>query len=250
MPFSYTSLSLLLRVSNFQLTNNSKIALGTLILLSGVLCLSWRLNTDPTTRPPVAQNPLTPGMGFVDDSDDSDVENGTAAVKPDVEEDVVDSNKKIFFAPNQRRKRSHTTNRRTSTTRNNDLLAVTQLRRKGITESEEIWEELEDDTVDELSTSFKSRRHSTMSTSAKHTPQATTDSIPDESSLLLGRSNTGRSYRDKKERRSAPALEGGKKAVESQEAIEGWWKLWWWRGRKNRKHAGDDRINENGDRGP
>lgn len=186
-------------------------------------------------------------MGFVDDCDTSNIENGTAAVEPDVE-DVVDSNKKIFFAPNHRRKRSHPTDLRTPTTRNNDLLAVTRLRRKGITESEEIWEELEDDAVDELSP-FGSRRHNTMSTPAKNTPQPRTDSTPNESSPLLGRSNTGRSYKDKKRRRSAPALEGRKKAVESQDAVGGWWKFRWWRGRKNGKDAGNGRMNENGDVG-
>ncbi|KAL8741756.1 MAG: hypothetical protein Q9190_005669, partial [Brigantiaea leucoxantha] len=32
--------------------SNTQIALGTIILLTGVLSLSWRLNNDPTTRPP------------------------------------------------------------------------------------------------------------------------------------------------------------------------------------------------------
>ena len=225
----------------------SQIALGTFILLSGVVCLSWRLNTDPTTHPPVIQNPLTPGMGFVNDSETSDVENATEDPEPDVEEASLDGNNPYLFSPNHKRKPSSTTDPRTPTTRNNDLLAVTRLRRRGITESEEIWEELEDDTVDELSP-FGHRRHSAMSTPAKNTPRIGTDDNPSEASPLLERSSTGRSYRDKRRRRSAPAVEGRKKGAECQEATGGWWKLSWWRGRKTKgKDAGDGRVDENGD---
>jgi drug/metabolite transporter (DMT)-like permease len=47
------------------------IALGTAILLSGVLALSWRLN-DEQTHPAVAQSALAPGLGFVEDTDNED----------------------------------------------------------------------------------------------------------------------------------------------------------------------------------
>lgn len=44
------------------------IALGTTILLAGVLALSWRLDDENSAaRPPEAQNLLTPGMGMVED---------------------------------------------------------------------------------------------------------------------------------------------------------------------------------------
>ncbi|RAL59161.1 hypothetical protein DID88_006717 [Monilinia fructigena] len=46
------------------------IALGTVILLSGVLALSWRLNEEQT-QPAVAQSALAPGLGLVEDTDDS-----------------------------------------------------------------------------------------------------------------------------------------------------------------------------------
>ena len=54
-----------------------QIALGTIILLTGVICLSWRLNSDPSTKPPIGQTPLTPGMGFVPTDSDSDDEEET-----------------------------------------------------------------------------------------------------------------------------------------------------------------------------
>jgi len=47
------------------------ITLGTAILLSGVLALSWRLN-DEQHPPAVGQSSLTPGLGFVEDTEDED----------------------------------------------------------------------------------------------------------------------------------------------------------------------------------
>ncbi|ELR04787.1 hypothetical protein GMDG_07014 [Pseudogymnoascus destructans 20631-21] len=45
----------------------SLIALGTLILLSGVLALSWRLSDEQSPPPPPSA--LTPGLGLIDDED-------------------------------------------------------------------------------------------------------------------------------------------------------------------------------------
>lgn len=47
------------------------IALGTVILLSGVLALSWRLS-DEQHPPAVGQSSLTPGLGLVDDTEGED----------------------------------------------------------------------------------------------------------------------------------------------------------------------------------
>jgi hypothetical protein len=54
------------------------IAVGTVILLTGVLALSWRLDDSTPTDPPVPQsaepenfNPLTPGMGLMRSGEDS-----------------------------------------------------------------------------------------------------------------------------------------------------------------------------------
>ncbi len=186
-------------------------------------------------------------MGFVDDSDSSDVENASGASIPDIEEAAMNGDKDFLFNQNHKRRRSYTTDPRTPTMRNNDLLAVTRLRRKGITESEEIWEELEDDTVDELSHS--GRRHSTMSTPATKTRRARIDDNPNEASPLLGRSNTGRSYRNQRRRRSAQVTEGRGEGAESQEALGGWWKLDWWRGRKIKgEDVGDARVDEHHNR--
>jgi hypothetical protein len=47
------------------------VALGTVILLSGVLALSWRLS-DEQTQPAVAQSALAPGLGLVEDTDNEE----------------------------------------------------------------------------------------------------------------------------------------------------------------------------------
>ncbi len=51
------------------------ISLGTVILLSGVLSLSWRLSDEQHT-PGVGQSTLAPGLGLVEDTDDEEEEEG------------------------------------------------------------------------------------------------------------------------------------------------------------------------------
>ena len=114
-----------------------------------------------------------------------------------------------------------------------------------ITESEEIWEELEDDPVSPLAPfHHHNRRASIRSTPSRDRPQSG-DGAPNESTALLARSGTGRSYRDRR-RRSTPGF--GTQASSNgrdirrhsgqQEAVGGWWKMRWWR--KRRKEGGRD----------
>jgi Magnesium transporter NIPA len=64
--------------SRLSTLHASLIAVGTVILLTGVLALSWRLDDSSPTDPPVPQstepenfNPLTPGMGLMCSGEDS-----------------------------------------------------------------------------------------------------------------------------------------------------------------------------------
>lgn len=163
---------------------------------------------------------------------------------------------------NQERPRSQSNDPRTPTTRNNDLLSVTRLRRKAVTESQEIWEELEDASPLSLPPSPWSRRP-TRSTSVRSTPSrppiqrhgSTTsadeghadDEIADEETALLGRSGTGRTYRDRRRRVSAPLLgrEGGGRKDDAQGATGGWWRMGWW-GRDGGKGNGDGGAGDEG----
>lgn len=236
-----------------------------MILLVGVLALSWRLNNDPTTRPPVSQNPLTPGMGFVDDDSDSEAEANTLFSPIDEEAALPNGSGKESPVLHHRpiRPTSWPHGPRTPTMQDNDILSATRLRRKGITESEEIWEELEDDTLTELSP-FSQRRRSSVQTTPNLRPRSQgqvpgnaidEEETPDESSPLLSRSGIGRSYRDKRRRRSAPMLETQtqdrerrRKSVESQEATGGWWKMkeWWYGSNSSRNGKGKGKGPDNG----
>lgn len=228
------------------------IALGTVILLIGVLALSWRLNNDPATRLSVSQNTLTPGMGFVDDDSDSEAEGNTPESQMDEEANLANGNDSPFNNHRNSHRISSSNDPRTPTMKNNDLLSITRLRRKGMTESEEIWEELEDDALAEVSP-FSRLRSSARSTPSSKLPSRGNpmDESPDESTALLARSGTGRSYRDRKRRYSTPILETQererrRRSASSQEALGGWWKLKnWWRG-KERKGKGKGTGNGNG----
>ena len=223
-----------------------------MILLGGVLALSWRLNTDPATRPSVSQNTLTPGMGFVDDDSDSEAEGNVLNSQADEEANLA--NRKESPSRDQRNSpripSAH--DPRTPTTKSNDLLGITRQRRKAITESEEILEELEDDALAELSP-FSRQRSSARSTPASKVPSRgnSVNDYSNESTALLARSSTVRSYRDRRRRRSTSILgtqerERRRRSASSQEALGGWWKMKkWWRG-KEKKDKGNSIRNGNG----
>ena len=236
-----------------RLLTRQQIALGTVILLIGVLALSWRLNDDPATRPSISQNTLTPGMGFVDDDSDSEAEDNTTISQVDEEAGLANGKESPFH--NHSHRLSSPNDPRTPTTRNNDLLSITRLRRKGITESEEIWEELEDDAIAEMSP-FSRRKSSARSPSSSRLQSRgnLTDETPDESTALLAKPGTGRSYRDTRRRRSTPIVETQererrRRSASSQEALGGWWKMKnWWRGNETKdKGKGTGNGNRTGD---
>ena len=128
----------------------------------------------------------------------------------------------------------------TPTAKESDRIVVSRLRRKGITESQEIWEELEDSSLPPLSP-FSYRRVSSRST-PHGGAQDTDDEFPHEGTSLLGpeRSNTIRTYRSRR-RRSAPVNNREERERErersgsAQAATGGWWKMKWWRDGKEGK---------------
>ena len=191
-------------------------------------------------------------MGFVDDDSDSEAEGKTLKSQADEEATLADGKGSPFQSHSNSHHVSSPHGPRTPTTKNNDLLSITRVRRKGITESEEIWEELEDDALAELSP-FGGRKSSARSTSSLRLASRGNpmDENPDESTALLARSGTGRSYRDRRRRRSTPILENQererrRRSASSQEALGGWWKMkTWWRGRR-RKDKGKNTSNGNG----
>ncbi|KAG6006602.1 hypothetical protein E4U21_006824 [Claviceps maximensis] len=107
------------------------IALGTVILLSGVLALSWRLSDDQHT-PGVGQSTLAPGLGLVDDTEgeEESLLGSEAAGEEDDEGDGARSY--CTFAPVANGETTPLT------------LTPTQKKRFRRAERAEIWGELED----------------------------------------------------------------------------------------------------------
>ncbi|KAL8972309.1 MAG: hypothetical protein Q9183_000615, partial [Haloplaca sp. 2 TL-2023] len=105
---------------------------------------------------------------------------------------------------------------KTPSSRSNDVLRVTKARRMSMTETEEILEELQDDMLTELYSPSPrmthQRRSSARSTPSKSVGFAQGDAPqPDESTSLLSRTGTGRSYRDRRRRRrSEPEIAGNR----------------------------------------
>ena len=102
------------------------IALGTVILLSGVLALSWRLSEEQHT-PGVGQSSLAPGMGLVDDTEGE--EESLLGSEGAVEDDTSESAMAYQTFPNI----------------NGDTTPLTPTQKKfRWAERAEIWGELED----------------------------------------------------------------------------------------------------------
>lgn len=187
------------------------IGLGTIILLAGVLALSWRLS-DEQTQPAVGQSALAPGLGFVEDTDNEESD---------------------FFAQDEdaiiRREHQALLNGdpMTPTTKLNTVLGATRNVRKTVrlTEADEIWGELADDTAKVTTPGGRSSRKvsRTISPSGE----------PDEHTSLL-RSNTGRRRRRKSTGFSftaRPSPRGSKRrsTLHSQDATGGFWQMGWWK---------------------
>ena len=234
-----------------------QIALGTVILLAGVLALSWRLNNDHISQTPIPQTPLTPGMGFPQPDGDQE-EEGSSSPTADEESQLLpnrlrsqsqpttlpsktgfhgtdknnaNGNKRASFSGSMKRSLRFSSAPLIANARNSDMLNVTRARRTTMAEVEEIWGELEEDTPTPLASPFSLRRLSARSTPVRDRPSnslMSSGELPqvDESTSLLARSSTGRSYRDRRRRRSAP-LENEREG-KAQAAFGGLWKMRWW----------------------
>ncbi|KAG9248062.1 magnesium transporter NIPA-domain-containing protein [Calycina marina] len=190
------------------------IALGTVILLSGVLALSWRLN-DEQTQPAVAQSALTPGLGFVEDTDNEETDSFA-----DEEEALIgDADHALSSAAPM-----------TPTTKLNTILGATQKVRKTvrISESDEIWGELDDTNESSAAPRYA------FSAVFPTLPYAAGDDPPSENTPLI-RSSTSLTKRN---RRRSTGFHGfvarpePRKRRNTQDAIGGFWKMSWWKDRK------------------
>ncbi|KAL9585815.1 MAG: hypothetical protein Q9212_001293 [Teloschistes hypoglaucus] len=189
------------QTSRLSLLHALLIALGTLILLVGVLALSWRLHDPNTARPVAPQTPLTPGMGLVDESPITSETEETSL--------LLDTDEEAATQRPSSNGKFPTPILKTPTARDNNILSLTAPRRKSMTETEEILEELEDDTLTELFSPTLQQQHrrrssarSTPSRSVGFQPESPGEAVqqPDERTALLARSGTGRSYQRRRRR--------------------------------------------------
>jgi len=200
------------------------IALGTIILLTGVLALSWRLS-DEQSQPAVAQSALTPGLGFVEDTDNEEYSDSFNA---DEEAAITSENQALLNGEPM-----------TPTTKIDTVLGATRPLRKTVrlTEADEIWGELEDSDTKSVTPSPRPLRR--VSTTLP--PPALGDGEPDESTSLL-RSSTGLSTRRKRRRSTGfpgfiprPSPRSSKRRnTQTQDALGDFWKMRWWRNKRGK----------------
>lgn len=195
------------------------IALGTIILLSGVLALSWRLS-DEQTQPAIAQSALAPGLGLVEDTDNEEYDDIST---PDEEAAISIENERLLNGELM-----------TPTTKLDTVLGATRKVRKAVclTEADEIWGELDDDA--KASPPRPLRRPSTVRTLQGLSQREEPPDTPNEATPLL----RFRTFRRRRRRSTgfpgftarpsprSPKLRGN----ESQDAIGGFWKMKWWQG--------------------
>lgn len=232
------------------------IAIGTVILLFGVLALSWRLSDEQHT-PGVGQSTLAPGLGLVEDTDGeeeeeevllgSDIYENENALPQyayqtfgSVQVDAAASQQTAVHTPS--RQKSFTPSR-VSTTR--------------WTERAEIWEALEDRETPESPLSPRNRRRSSTMPSSDTVPLlfprrgvAGSSSRP-PGSAGSGADLTSRPGRDFRRRRKSmgfPGFTARKTWRKSSggalhEAISGAWRLRWWsRPGTGRQHEAADPV--------
>ncbi|KAF9879354.1 duf803 domain-containing protein [Colletotrichum karsti] len=207
------------------------IALGTVILLSGVLALSWRLSDEQHT-PGVGQSSLAPGLGLVEDTEDEEESllGGDDLYSLHEEDDPLPVQYSTFNVAS-----GETT----------PLTPSRPKKGRRWQERAEIWGELED--RDAPSTPISRKRSSTMpditeSTSllAHHRRSSGTKQPQTSSSAEPGPSSESPSQRRPvgRRRRKSTGFPGftarrRRKSQSSQpslqEALSGVWKLKWWR---------------------
>ncbi|KAK4458470.1 hypothetical protein QBC42DRAFT_23424 [Cladorrhinum samala] len=236
------------------------IGLGTFILLSGVLALSWRLSDEQHT-PGVGQSSLAPGLGLVEDTDgeEEEEEHLLQAAAPDGDDAEEGGTPTIQYANNSYQtfrparvaaiasSESVPTQPAPQRQRSTARSVRTVSSRWGPTERAEIWGELEDrDSPEPLSPSFSRRRSTTLPTRDRSSllgrrvasdfpaldSTGGSDGAVEDDSLL----STSSPRRDFRKRRKSTGFPGftARKTKKPLSGIQELWRMnWWksWRGR-------------------
>ncbi|KAM0276154.1 hypothetical protein ACHAQH_007042 [Verticillium albo-atrum] len=214
------------------------IALGTAILLSGVLALSWRLSDEQHT-PGVGQSSLAPGLGLVEDTEGEE-ESLLGSDSHDEADNTLPASYSTFHTP-----------------QNGDKTPLLQSRKNTGSfrwqERAEIWDELEDQENE--SRPAGRHRSKTMPTGEHTSVLSTKRNASGMSSVsfdVAGPSSAGSDStprRPSRRRRKSTGFPGftarrarPKSNSSLQDAIGGLWKMKWWRS----KHGKDPEDPEAG----
>lgn len=139
------------------------ITLGTVILLSGVLALSWRLSDEQHT-PGVGQSTLAPGLGLVEDTDGEEDEEEVSlhsALLHDEESALPTHTTYQTFRPALTTEVSMSSP--PMSRRQSSMARSTRTASSRWAERDEIWDELEDrSTPEPVSPAFNRRRSTTL----------------------------------------------------------------------------------------
>lgn len=229
------------------------ITVGTGILLSGVLALSWRLSDEQHT-PGVGQSSLAPGLGLVEDTEGE-------------EESLLGSEAALDGDESP-------TSYQTFPTGNGETTPLTPTRKKGLgwAERAEIWGELQDQ--DEPTTPTGRRRSSTLPGQSETSPLIPSRRVVSGATLVgdAGTSSDSTPRRPYRKRRKSTGFPGlvarrnlGKRTSSVSESLSSFLSLGWLRGKDKRPtssgsviedcpsplypHRGNESQNGSGSRG-
>ena len=273
-------------LSFFSYTYLDQIALGTIILLTGVVCLSWRLNNDAATKPAGPHTAITPGMGLLPPDSDSDSlssptiasdEESRLLLPRSVTLPTKSSQLPTYGAISKGKRNVRYVSNPLVTANTNPSASPSRSprrpRRKTVNEADEIWNELEDSSTPRfppfsrrVSTGARhltpSRLRPGSSSSATGTPAVQgrpsieshsslpTPKLLDESAGPLARSATGRLYRDRRRRRSVLGNETSASRREgTRRASQQQAVGGWWKMKrwwKGSTEKGKDRLDDHG----
>ncbi|KAI1329955.1 DUF803 domain protein [Xylariaceae sp. FL0255] len=228
------------------------IALGTAILLAGVLALSWRLS-DEQHPPAVGQSTLTPGLGFVEDTEgeeesaidsDSFSEDGDGSVPPTYD----------TFAPSRPHRPS-----------------LSSMRKSSVHWRNEIWDELDDQHQSRRPIDGR-QRSNTMPSNSEGAPLlagagrriTSMGSGGDPTTPLLAGARSGsrggasgdsprRMFRRRRKSTGFPGFQARRHERKTsssaahgvQDALGGIWKLRWWKHRHGHGEHGGGEVDNN-----
>ncbi|KAK3383622.1 hypothetical protein B0T24DRAFT_55808 [Lasiosphaeria ovina] len=226
------------------------ITLGTVILLSGVLALSWRLS-DEQHAPGVGQSTLAPGLGLVDDTDGEEEEEDLL-LRSDIgeEEDVPPTTQYSYQTFGPARSGDMTGEAHPQPQRKRSIAPPTRRSSSRWTERAEIWDELEDRDTPTSPSSIR-RRSTTLPSNDSMPLLFPKRGLSDFPGLTQGDPSAGtdqlntalrQNFQRRRKSTGFPGFTARKTGTRKssgglRDAVSGLWRLRWWRNKDQQQHG-------------